>query len=269
MKKMKKIKKRINVDGVIRIVLTGIAVIAQLILLILILTYMKQSAVLLYFLLEMLSLAGALILAVKNEIQAYTVPWLIIIFMLPVFGFLLYLLWGRTGMHGRKSRRMRDILAQSGQWLKPDESVLAHLEHSHPAVRTMPRYIEREGFPLYKNTDCRYYELGEMQFEQMLTDLEDAEKFIFLEYFIVAQGKLWERVHEVLRRKAAEGVDVRLFFDDMGSLLVFPSKVYRQLKAENIKVRRFNPVHKNISRFYINYRNHQKIVVIDGNIGYT
>jgi cardiolipin synthase len=262
------IKKQRNIDGIVRIVLVGLAVLAQLFLLILLVTLLRQNSVYIYFLLEVLGLIGALVLANKNDNSTYTISWLIIILVLPVFGFLLYLLWGRTSLHGRKSKMIRAVLAQKNRWLKKDPEVQAQLQQTYPSVHTMACYLEQDGFPLYKNTTSRYFELGELQFDEMLNDMKKAQKFIFLEYFILAQGQLWDRFHKVLKRKASQGVDVRLLFDDMGSIIVLPDNLLRELKNEKIMAHRFNPVHKHISRFYVNYRNHQKIAVIDGNIGY-
>ncbi len=262
-------KKEKNFDGILRIGIVGVAVLAQLLLLTMLVMLLKQNVVYIYFLLEILGLIGALILANKNNHSTYTISWLIIILVLPVFGFLLYLLWGRTSIYGRKSKRIRALLEKRFHWLKIKPAVSGQLQQTYPSLQTMAGYLEKNGFPLYNNTSGKYFELGELQFEQMLRDMEQAERFIFLEYFIVAQGKLWGKFHEVLRRKASRGVEVRLLFDDMGSILVMPDNMVKELEQESIKVHRFNPVHIYISRFYLNYRNHQKIAVIDGNIGYT
>lgn len=262
-------KKYNNFDGIIRIAIVALAVLAQLILLILLVILLKQNSVYVYFLLEVSGLAGALILANKNDHPSYIIAWLVIILLLPVFGFFLYLLWGRANVQGRKREAINRILEQKDRWLKKIPEVDAKLRQAYPSLQTMAGYLEQGGFSLYNHTVSTYFSLGELQFEEMLRDLDNAQRFIFLEYFIVAQGALWDRFHGVLRKKASQGLEVRLLFDDMGSILFMPDNLVKELEEEGVKVCRFNPVHKYISRFYFNYRNHQKIVVIDGNIGYT
>lgn len=102
-----------------------------------------------------------------------------------------------------------------------------------------------------------------------LTTLEKAERFILMEYFIVAEGELWSRLHDILRRKAAQGVEVRLLYDDVGCFFKIPDDYYKTLRDEGIQAAVFGPAHRFVSSFYLNYRNHQKIVVIDGQVGYT
>ena len=103
----------------------------------------------------------------------------------------------------------------------------------------------------------------------MIRDMKQAKRFIFIEYFIIDDGILWSTIYEVIKEKVREGVEVRVLYDDLGSIVTVPNHFVKQLENDGIKVTAFNPVHKYISRFYLNFRNHQKIVVIDGNIGYT
>lgn len=258
-----------KIPGILRILIVGLAVLAQILLLALLALRLRQNAVYIYFLLEVIGLIQIHVLVDKNNNSSYTIAWVVIILILPVFGYLLYALWGRTGTHGRKSRKTREVILEGNKWLKRDPAILGELQHYHPFRKRISEYLEREGFPLYKNTKCNYYPLGELQFEDMIKDLEKAEKFIFLEYFIVSEGQLWDRIHEVLRRKAGQGVEVRLMYDDFGSIITAPVNLIKELERENIKVVAFNPVHRYVSRLYINYRNHQKIAVVDGSIGYT
>jgi cardiolipin synthase len=247
----------------------SLAVLAQLFLLALLVIELKHNSVFIYLLLEVVGLIEVLVLVDKNNNSSYTIAWLIIILILPVFGYLLYVLWGRTGTHGRKSRKNQEIILRGMKWLKKDPNVQSEFQRCHPSRKRITGYLEQEGFPLYKDTKSKYYGLGELQFEDMIADLEKAKRFIFLEYFILGEGQLWERIHGILKRKAAQGVEVRLMYDDLGSIVTAPNKLIKKLESEHIRAISFNPVHKYISRLYINYRNHQKIAVIDGNIGYT
>ncbi len=258
-----------KVAGMIRIIIVGLAVLAQLFLLALVVTRLRYNAVYIYFLFEVLGLLAILVLIDKKRNSSYTVLWVTVILILPVFGYLLYILWGRTATKGRRSVRIQETLTRGVKYLEQDPEVYAELEEAHPWRKRIAGFLIREGFPLYNNTKCEYFSLGELQFEQMLLDMEKAKHFIFLEYFILSEGKLWDRIREVLKHKAAQGVEVRILFDDFGSIITLPNNFIKQLKNEGIQAMAFNPVHRYISRLYINYRNHQKIVVIDGNIGYT
>ena len=123
-------------------------------------------------------------------------------------------------------------------------------------------------FPVYDETDVTYFPLGEDKFEAMLTELERAEKFIFLEYYIVDEGEMWGRVLEILTRKAAQGVDVRLMYDGTCEFYLLPGDYPEKLKGLGIQCKPFSPVRPLLSTHY-NYRDHRKILVIDGHTAFT
>jgi cardiolipin synthase len=262
-------KRKKRTPGTVRVVMVFLALFAQLSLLAYFVVLLRQNTVYLFFLLE---IAGALVVAViitKNRNSSYTIVWLIIIMALPVFGYLLYLLWGTTRLTHRKKGRIRENIIHSQIFSKPDPHIYSEFLHKHPSRQRLSTYLRNHGFPIYKHTQCSYYPLGELQFEKLIEDMEKAQKYIFLEYFIVAEGQLWDRIHNVLRHKARQGVEVRILLDDFGSITELSDTFASELRSEDIQVIRFNPVHTNIFRPLINYRNHQKIAVIDGNIGYT
>ena len=133
----------------------------------------------------------------------------------------------------------------------------------------MSRYLARYGrYPAWKNTAAQYFACGEAMYPQLLQDLERAEHTIFVEYFIVHTGKMWDGVEAILRRKAAQGVDVRLIYDDFGSLLGLPTDFVVRMERAHIRCIPFNPVVPVLS-LVMNHRDHRKIVVIDGRIAYT
>ena len=135
--------------------------------------------------------------------------------------------------------------------------------------RGVSRYLTQYGcYPAWKNTTARYFSCGEAMYPALLADLEKAEKSIFLEFFIISQGKMWQGVEDVLRRKAAQGVDVRLIYDDFGSLLGLPKDFVVRMERAHIRCIPFNPVVPLLS-LVMNHRDHRKIVVIDGKVAYT
>jgi len=258
-----------KIAGLLRIVLVGIAVLLQLLLIALLVRVLRNRAVYAYFIIEIIALIDVIFLVSKNKSSSFTIAWLLIILTLPVFGHVLYFLWGRGASRGWRSNRMKAAIARGMSFLSKDNDVYAELEAVHPMRKRISGYLYRKNFPLYKNTKSEYYPLGELQFEAMLKDMEKAKKFIFLEYFILNSGEIWNKFEELLIRKAEQGVEVRLMFDDLGSIVTAPDNLIKRLGSRGIQAQRFSPVHRYVSQLYINYRNHQKITVIDGNVGYT
>ncbi|GHU78844.1 cardiolipin synthase [Clostridia bacterium] len=258
-----------NKAGILRMVLVGIIVLVLLGLLGAAVIVLREDIFWLFVVLEIAGVSEVLVLVSEKHNPAFTLAWVIIILSLPVFGYFLFLFWGRSGARGIKSGRMRAKIKEGFALLPKNPDISAELGRAFPEQEKLSAYLVKEGFPVYRNTSCKYYPLGELQFADMLRDLQGARGFIFMEYFIVASGQLWDSVHTVLRQKAAEGVEVRLMYDDLGSISVLPPAIKTELEGEGIRVQSFNPVHKHISRLMLNYRNHQKIVVIDGEIAYT
>jgi cardiolipin synthase len=133
----------------------------------------------------------------------------------------------------------------------------------------MTRYLETNGFPLYKNNKVEYYPMGQDVFEAIFEEIEKAERFVLINFFIVGEGVLWDRLHKLLLKKINQGVRVLFLYDDFGAVLRTPKNFRRDLEKEGFEVRVFNPIHKYTDKLYMNYRSHQKIIVIDGNVGFT
>ena len=214
----------------------------------------------------LLSAVIILFLVRRDENPAYTIAWMALIGLTPVFGGLMYLLWGNKRPSRRMRRRMaavdrrhRDLAAQApGQTDGLDGRAAA-----------LSRYVARYGpWPAWQDTACAYYPSGEEMFPHLLEDLRRAEKFIFLETFIIRPGVMWNAVEDILREKAAAGVGVRVIYDDMGCLTTVPSGFVIRLEQAHIRCIPFNPVVPLVS-LVMNHRDHRKIVVIDGNVAYN
>ncbi len=262
-------KKRLSTPGTVKIVMVTLALLAQLVFLFYLVDFLRHQAIYLYFLLE---IAGALtitLLVAQDRNSAYTIAWLIVMMALPVFGYILFLLWGTTGLTHRRSHIIRENIEYGNQYVRQDPLVYDEYMEGHPSQHRICTYLSNENFPVYNHTRAEYYPLGEMQFAQLITDLEQAQRFIFIEYFIIAEGFIWDRIHDILRAKASQGIEVRILMDEFGSITKISNQFVKQLRSEGIQVYMFNPLHANIFRMFINYRNHQKITVVDGNIGYT
>ncbi len=253
--------------GIIRGVTVGISFFLQIGLMIFLAMYLMRYSIIAYFIFEIVSVIT--VFALVNNAEAYKMSWIVIILVLPVSGLFLYFMWGRKRVNSSYFRRSREIDALMVKNLRQNEEIVQDLERQHPNKVQISRYLRKEGFQIYNNTHATYFGLGEKVLEAMLEDLKQAKKFIFMEYFIVSDGKVWSDILEVLTRKVKEGVEVKLLFDDFGTLRINTQAFRRDLKSRGIEMSIFNPIHRDMVRMSFNYRNHKKITVIDGNIGYT
>ena len=205
--------------------------------------------------LNVLSLFITLYLVRKDENSDYKIIWLVLIGMMPLLGGALYLAFGNKAPAKRMRQRMQAVERQHTADLAQQPGQTDALD---PASRGLSRYIADYGpYPAWKDTTAKYYPCGEEMYPDLLADLEGAERFIFLEFFIIRTGRMWGGVEDILVRKAAEGVDVRLIYDDFGSLLGLPSDfVVRMERAPLVAL-------------VMNHRDHRKIVVVDGSVAYT
>lgn len=197
------------------------------------------------------------------------ITWLIVIMLVPVFGVLLFAYTQSDIGHRALKARMHQIIAATKESVPQPEGVMEKLSKENRGAASLARYIRRSGcHPVYENTSVTYFPLGEKKFEEMLRQLETAEHFIFMEYFIVDEGLMWGRILEILARKAAAGVDVRVMYDGSCEFALLPRDYPKRLRALGIKCKTFAPVTPFVSTHY-NYRDHRKILVIDGHTAFN
>ena len=217
----------------------------------------------------LLSLLVVLQLYSRHTTAAMKMPWIMLILVFPVMGLSLYLLMdlfgdlGRTGKNMQKAREKRGQtlvrLQETGQPGGPKGTVLEGIFH----------YLDRFGqSPVYQNTSVRYFSQAKDAFADMKQELEKAERFIFMEYFILSEGSAFRELREILQRKASEGVEVRLMYDDIGSIGYANFRFARDLNAQGIRCQVFNPALP-VLNLFMNHRDHRKMTIIDGKVGYT
>lgn len=213
---------------------------------------------------------GAVIMALyviwRDDNPAYKMGWLMIICLLPIMGALMYLFFGNK-------RPARPLIRKLAPCERSHRNDLIQVEPltgiQHPRMRATASYIAKNGpYPAWSHTKNRYFPLADYAYPELLEDLEKAQHSIFMEYFIISEGGMWRGIFDVLKRKAAEGVDVRLIYDDFGSLPTMPKRFVRELKKAGIKVYAFNPLRPVLSLVY-NNRDHRKMTIIDSYICYT
>lgn len=197
------------------------------------------------------------------------ITWLIVIMLLPVFGVLLFLYTQSDIGHGALKIRINEIITNTKESIPQSEDTLERFTRENGGAAALAHYMHRSGtHPVFDKTEVTYFPLGEDKFEEMLRQLEAAEHFIFMEYFIVDEGLMWGRILEILAKKAARGVDVRVMYDGTCEFALLPRNYPKRLKAMGIKCKVFSPVMPFVSTHY-NYRDHRKILVIDGHTAFN
>ena len=198
------------------------------------------------------------------------ITWMVTIAILPVVGVPLFFYVKSNIGHNALKKRVTH-LTEEARGLQPQPLAAAQeLAEADPGAASLARYLHGKGggFSVYRNTEVTYFPGGEAKFEELLRQLEKAEKYIFLEYFIIDEGLMWGKILEVLARKAAEGVDVRVMYDGTCEFTTLPRDYPSRLEKLGIQCRVFSPVQPFVSTHY-NYRDHRKILVIDGRVGFT
>lgn len=205
----------------------------------------------------------------KKDNPSFKMAWIIPVLLFPVFGSLLYL-YVELEISGRLiARRAGEIVSQSADYRRQDERVMERLEREDKLVANLAEYVGKKGgFPVYGHTSARYFPSGQEKWEALKSELEKAERFIFMEYFIVEEGVMWGSILEILERKAGEGVEVRFMYDGMCSLMLLPYNYPKKMEAKGIRCRMFAPIKPFLSTAQ-NNRDHRKIVVIDGHTAFT
>ena len=198
------------------------------------------------------------------------IPWLVVTALAPVLGVLLFCYTKEDVGHRMLKKRLLELEGQTRGQLAQDNKASTALDADCPGAASLAQYLRGRGggFPVYENTQVTYFPSGEAKFAALLPQLESATQYIFLEYFIIDEGLMWGRILEILARKAAQGVDVRVMYDGTCEFSTLPRDYPRRLEELGIRCKVFAPVTPFVSTHY-NYRDHRKILVVDGRVGFT
>lgn len=255
-------------NKIIRRILTILpAVLLQLVWLAVLFTWLKPWAGLISFLLSITAFLLVLYIITKRDEGTYKIIWLLLVLTFPLPGALIYLIFGNR----RTTKPLRKKLAQVN--LPPvreedSEPLYDELVKEDKRVAETFRTVQSmTGFPLHVNRNAVYYPLGDDVFPVMLKELEKAEKFIFVEYFILENGTMWDSMVEIMARKAAEGVDVRVLYDDLGSIGTYSRQNAEVLRSKGIRCASFNPLL--FIKGTLNSRDHRKMLIIDGRVSFS
>lgn len=220
-----------------------------------------------YFALIILDIILSIYITNRNEPVAYRVSWIVIISAFPILGGISYLFL-KTTQQFPKSFDLRSQ-KQTKELLVQDSGVMSELSADCPDSLNLARYVSEYGmYPVYRSSHIEYFPLGEIQFQRLIEELKQAKHFIYLEFFIIAEGYMFDTISKLLIEKAAEGVDVRLMYDGIGTGMLNSSKPFHDLEKNGVKCKVFNPFRPMISSVQ-NNRDHRKIVIIDGHTAFN
>ncbi len=257
-----------QMNKIVRRVFTVLpAVLLQVLWLLIVFHWLAPWAALISAILSVLALLFVLYLIMKQDESTYVILWLLVILTAPLPGALLYLIFGNK----RTTRPLKKKLDKTPPLPADDtdtEPVYTALSAENRRLAQTFRWVEnRTGFVPHKNRNAKYYPLGDEMFPDILTELKKAKRFIFVEYFIIENGVMWDTMTEILEEKAAQGVDVRVMYDDLGSISTYTKTDAEKLKAKGIRCVSFNPLV--LIKGTLNCRDHRKMLIIDGTVVFS
>jgi len=252
-----------------RLLIIAVLFLVQIAIIVLAIIYVRDYYPYIYLFFLLISAIVVLFIIGNRSNPSYKISWLVLILILPVFGGFLYLLFGNKKMNRRQKKMVKRMNTLITKASKDTTVVLSDLAAEDLDAHRQSTYIKTAtGFGPYANCQLEYFPSGESFIDTLICELEKAKRFIFIEYFIIAYGQIWSRVLDVLIKKVKEGVDVRVIYDDMGSLSTLPHSYDKRLRTLGIKAYAFNRFLPFLNA-RINNRDHRKMLIIDGVTAFT
>lgn len=257
------------IDKIMRYAILAIAVLAEVALLYGIFHYFTSNYAWIESILRLMSIIIVVFIVNNSRHLSSDMFWILLIVTMPVPGTIMYMLIGANLVTSKTVRSLYKTGKIMEEYFDQDMAVLKEMSETMPDLKGDFRYIsENCHYPFYRNTGFRYYSLGDLGYPAMLEAIRKAERFIFLEYFIIEEGEMWAGIYTILKEKAAEGIDVRVIYDDAGSLATLSTSYAKKLEADGIKCVCFNRINPIIGAV-MNHRDHRKILVVDGKTAFT
>lgn len=231
--------------------------------------YLQEYATYIYGALTVLGIVVLIYIINSEGNPAFKMTWMLLVLAFPVIGTIFYI-YVQMQLETRYMRdRLSTLRMETDLYMEQDPEIVDALRASKSANAQLSYYLSNQlGFPTCRNTEVKYFSLGEYKFESMVAELEKAKKFIFMEYFIVEEGYMWDTILDILIEKAQEGVEVRFMYDGMCAFTLLPYNYPKKLKRYNIQCKMSNKIRPFVSTVQ-NNRDHRKICVIDGMVGYV
>lgn len=256
-------------NGLKRMFFSVLAILLQAVFMVYMFTRLNEYAAAINTTTSVLAIILVLGLYNREQTASMTTPWIILILAFPIMGVSLYLLVGLNGAPNKMRARFEEVDSMLLPCLPENADILSDMYEKVPQAAGISTYLAKNAlYPVYQNTDVTYYDQASKGLEAQLSDLSKARKFIFMEYHAIEDKESWHRIQKVLMERVQAGVEVRVFYDDMGSIFFIDRDFSEKMEKLGIKCRVFNPVAPAFNMF-LNNRDHRKITVIDGKIAYT
>ena len=256
-------------NGTKRLIFTAVSILLEIVSLLFLFTKVSEYATIIDWVTRIVAIFLVLGLYSMDKTSSMKMPWIILMLAFPILGVSLYLLVGLNGSTKKMRARYEEIDKKLLPYLPDNRQILEWMKKENPQAGAIASYLTNYScYPVYQNTDVTYYDEAIKGLDAQLEDLSKAEKFIFMEYHAIEDEEAWQRIQTVLEDRVKAGVEVRIFYDDMGSIWFVNMDFATKLKSLGIKCRVFNPILPGLNMF-LNNRDHRKITVIDGKVAYT
>lgn len=252
-----------------RLFIISMLILLQISLIILPMMFLSAVFIPLFFCFILFSFIIAVAIINRNNNPSFKIAWLIPVLCFPISGALFYILFGRNHLNKKNTAKLKEAVESSKGIILPDNELLDMIGVKNAHLKREASYIiNNSRSNIYAFTETKFLNPGSIFFEELLIQLEKAEKYIFLEYFIIGFGEMWEKTLDILKRKAENGVEIRILYDDIGTINLLPADFPEQMARLGIKTAVFNPYKPSLDKF-LNYRDHRKFAIIDGKVAFT
>lgn len=261
-------------SGIFKIIFSRTALVAVLLLfqiglMVATITTIEQYAFSVYVGFIVLSMIVIIYIINRKENPAFKMSWILFVTFIPIVGTVFYIFMQIQPGTRYIGKRLFVLGEKTKPYMVQNDKIIEDLRISKPANANLAHYLSKQvGFPVHRNTKVTYFRVGEEKFEELKRQLESAKYYIFMEYFIVEEGIMWDSILEILKRKVEEGVEVRFMYDGMCSIVLLPYKYPKKLEEMGIRCKMFSPI-KPVLSTHQNNRDHRKICVIDGRVAFT
>lgn len=254
-----------------RMIIVGCGVFIQVIWFALLLFLFKRTGTYASILIDVLALAFAIYIVNRKVNSSYNLCWVFLVLAFPFIGLVVFTLNGQWGKKKKNVNALNNLYNGMSKVRYNDKHELDNIRIENKQIASQFNYLsKRANYPVFSNTECKYFKSGEEMYPEMLADLKKAKKYIFFEFFIIDEGEFWNSILEILKEKKDEGVDVRVIYDDMGTIHKIPYNYHKKLQKMGIPTMVFNRFRVGATSLSTtNNRDHRKILSIDGIIGYT
>lgn len=245
-----------------------LALILQVVSLFVLVSYFSKRFYLMYYILITFSFIVSMHIINRDSDSSSKLLWVLLIMTLPIFGGIIYLLFGNRKIPKALMIKDRQAYSDYKYYALQNINTLKSSKEDYVLDKMISMAWTNGYFPAYQNCYVQYFPTGEEQYQSFVNELIHAKDFIFMEFFIINKGLMWNTILQILIDKAASGVDVRVIYDDMGSLTYLPRDYAAELEKHGIKTQVFNPLRPQLV-MQMNNRDHRKILVIDGKVAFT